>query len=271
MDKYQEFLLDKIGDNKLEKLVYFTYIQTDLFNNSNNLNGAKSFEIDRLNNSITLTQSENPNELDYTIIICKSIYKQDVFSSIEYLKNNKWVIAETILFDGYYSNRQFYTIPTSFKDKVEKIKFHFVDDLVDDLEINIIYESITKEQENAYYENEKKQKRDALIAKTDIKIATGIDLVNIYFQPCSDNYKRSKIQLYLATGKYQSSGCCVAGSSKLIGGTIGNLLGEFKVEEGMMYKSITGLARGCYAIKLIQYNDKNKELITTDEKFFVIR
>ena len=269
MDKYQEFLLDKIGDTKLENLGYFTYIQTDLFNNSNNLNGAKSFVIDRINNSITLTQSENPNELDYTIIICKSIYKQDVFSSIEYLKNNKWVIAETILFDGHYSNRQFYTIPTSFKDKVEKIKLHFAGDLVDDLEINIIYESITKEQENAYYENEKRQKRDALIAKTDIKIATGVDLVNIYFQPCGGDYKYSKIQLYLAEGKFQSSGYGVAG--KLIGGTIGNLLGEFKVEEGMMYKSITGLARGCYAIKLIQYNDKNEELITSDENFFVIR
>lgn len=267
MDKYQEFLLDKIGDNKLENLGYFTYIQTDLFNNPNNLNGAKSFVIDRINNSITLTQSENPNELDYTIIICKSIYKQDIFSSIEYLKNNKWVIAETILFDGHYSNRQFYTIPTSFKDKVEKIKLHFAGDLVDDLEINIIYESITKEQEKAFYEKEKKQQREFLISKADIKIATGVDLVNIYFQPCSGDYKYSKIQLHLAEGKFQSG----VRYPSLIGGIIGNLIGEFKVEEGMMYKSITGLARGCYAIKLIQYNDKNEELITSDEKFFVIR
>ena len=269
MDKYQEFLLDNIDSSSIKTLG--NYIQTDLLKESKNLNGTKSFVIDRINNSITLTQSENPNELDYTIIICKSIYKQDVFSSIEYLKNNKWFEAKTIVFDGYYSNRQFYTIPTSFKDKVEKIKLHFAGDLVDDLEINIIYESITKEQEKAFYEKEKKQQREFLISKANIKIATGVDLVNIYFQPCSDNYKCSKIQLYLAEGKYQSSGYGVAGNSKLIGGTIGNLLGEFKVEEGMMYKSITGLARGCYALKLIQYNNKNEELITSDENFFVIR
>ena len=183
MDKYQEFLLDNIGDNKLEKLGCFTYIQTDLFNNSNNLNGAKSFVIDRINNSIKLTQSENPNELDYTIIICKSIYKQDVFSSIEYFKKNKWFKAKTVVFDGSYSNRQFYVIPADFENKTTKIKFSFESGLVDDLEMDVVYESITKEQEKAFYENEKKQQRDALIAKADIKIATGVDLVNIYFQP----------------------------------------------------------------------------------------
>ena len=249
MDKYQEFLLDNIGDNKLEKLGYFTYIQTDLFNNSNNLNGAKSFVIDRINNSITLTQSENPNELDYTIIICKSIYKQDVFSSIEYLKNNKWVLAETILFDGHYSNRQFYTIPTSFKDKVEKIKLHFAGDLVDDLEINIIYESITKEQEKAYYENEKRQKRDALIAKTDIKIATGVDLVNIYFQPCSDKYDHSQIFLYKD----------------------GFMIAKYKVEEEMFFKSISGLAVGRYEFILKQFDSKGELIIESNKQEFYIK
>lgn len=269
MDKYQEFLLDNIDSSSIKTLG--RYIQTDLLKEAKNLEDSKLLKMNRENNNFTIVQDKNPNALDYTILIAKSTQRKELLSNVEYFKKNKWFKAKTIVFDGYYSNRQFYVIPADFENKTTKIKFKFESDLVDDLEMDVVYESITKEQEKAFYEKEKKQQREFLIAKADIKIATGVDLVNIYFQPCSGDYNYSKIQLHLAEGKFQSSGYGVAGNSKLIGGTIGNLLGEFKVEEGMMYKSITGLARGCYAIKLIQYNNKNEELITSDEKFFVIR
>ena len=61
------------------------------------------------------------------------------------------------------------------------------------------------------------------------------------------------------------------GPPKLIGGTVGNLLGKYKIDDGMFYKSITGLAYGCYAIKLIQLDKYNEELIKTEAMFFVIR
>ena len=268
MDKYQEFLLDNLDRGSIQTLG--RYIQTNLLKEAKNLEDSKLLKMNRENNNFTIVQDKNPNALDYTILIAKSSQRKELLSNVEYFKKNNWFKAKTIVFDGYYANRQFYVIPADFGNKTTKIKFKFESDLVNDLEMDVVYESITKEQEKAFYENEKKQQRDALIAKADIKIATGVDLVNIYFQPCSGDYKYTKIQLHLAEGRFESiSG--VAGASKLIGGTIGNFLGKFKVEEGMMYKSITGLARGCYAIKLIQYNDKNEELITSDEKFFVIR
>ena len=247
MDKYQEFLLDNIENSSMKTLG--RYLQTSLLNGAKNINESKILKTDKINNSITVVQDDNPNALDYTILICKSTHEQDVFSSIEYFKNNKWIAAETIVFDGYYLNRQFYIIPTSFKDKVGKIKLHFTGDLVDDLEMDIIYESITKEQEMAYYENEEKQQRDALIAKTNIKIATGVDLVNIYFQPCSDGYNYSQIFLYKD----------------------GFMIAKYKVEEGMFFKSISGLAAGHYEFVLKQFDSKDEILIESDKQEFYIK
>lgn len=80
----------------------------------------------------------------------------------------------------------------------------------------------------------------------EVKHALGQDLINIYFKKCNDNYKKTKIELYVkANQEYQ-------------------LMGEYEVEKGMFFKTINGLAYGNYAYKLIQYDDKDKEIISTD-------
>lgn len=58
---------------------------------------------------------------------------------------------------------------------------------------------------------------------------------------------------------------------ELLGGTIESLLGKFKVEEGMYFKAITGLAKGVYGIKLTEFDNNNKSLFSSDVMFFVLR
>ena len=58
---------------------------------------------------------------------------------------------------------------------------------------------------------------------------------------------------------------------ELLGGTIKQLMGKFKVEEGMFFKAITGLANGVYGIKLTQFDSNNRPLFSSDVMFFVIR
>jgi hypothetical protein len=79
-----------------------------------------------------------------------------------------------------------------------------------------------------------------------IKHALGQDLINIYFKKANDNYKKTKIELYVkANQEYQ-------------------LMGEYEVEEGMFFKTINGLAYGNYAYKLIQYDNKNEKIISSE-------
>ena len=86
-----------------------------------------------------------------------------------------------------------------------------------------------------------------------IKVSTGNDLVNIYFQPSSETYCKTIIELFLAEDKNP-----------------GQLIGKYKVDEDMMFKSISGLARGNYAFKLYQYDNKGNLLIKTDYQYFKI-
>lgn len=59
--------------------------------------------------------------------------------------------------------------------------------------------------------------------------------------------------------------------AKLLGGTIESLLGKFKIEDGMFFKAITGLANGVYGVKITEFDKSEKPLFSSDVMFFVIR
>lgn len=166
-------------------------------------------------------------------------------------------------------------IPIDFDDKIDKIRIVFKNNLADDLIVPFVYNDADK---NAYYARVEQERRLKLLNTANIKISTGADLVNIYFQPCSDIYSKTIIELYTATGKFEQRripnvipyGVKLA-PPKLLGGTINVMIGQFTVEQGMFFKSITGLAHGVYAIKLLQFDKNNNELLKSDELFFVIR
>lgn len=74
----------------------------------------------------------------------------------------------------------------------------------------------------------------------------GNDLVNIYFQPCREDYSRTEITLYK-----------VDKNEKF-------MLSKYKVDEEVFFKSITGLAYGKYAYKVRQYTKKNDIIFETN-------
>ena len=82
----------------------------------------------------------------------------------------------------------------------------------------------------------------------NIKVSTGADLVNIYFQPCCDNYACTEIALYKEN----------------------MMLAKYKVEEDVFFKSINGLAYGKYSFILKQYDKDNAIILETGHIEFTI-
>ena len=113
-----------------------------------------------------------------------------------------------------------------------------------------------------------------MINAAQIKIATGNDLVNVYFSPANDNYASAKIELYTAKGNFEPHHGSVIHEGwkpKLLGGSVERLIAKYSVEEGMFFKAITGLAHGVYGLKLIEYDSNNKVIVESDIEFFAIR
>ena len=99
-----------------------------------------------------------------------------------------------------------------------------------------------------------------MLKTADIKVSTGADLVNIYFQPCCNKYDYTEIQLYIPK------------DFVTVGGPYGpvqkpstwSMIKKCKVDTEEFFKSINGLAHGKYSFILKQY-DKNSNLLLETE------
>ena len=91
--------------------------------------------------------------------------------------------------------------------------------------------------------------KEALLAAAAIKCSTGADLVNIYFQPCNNDYARTEIVLYRDD----------------------QMLAKYKVDEECFFKAITGLAYGTYKFILKQYDKDNNIILESDKIAFTIK
>ncbi len=168
------------------------------------------------------------------------------------------------------SSHPYVLVPLDFNDKDTKMILNF-GKVVDEVEVKINFIDADK---SIYDEIQRKEKASDFEIKASIKIATGESLVNIYFQPCSADYGRTEVELYLANGKYSTPPSVMGKHDvwrpSLLSATPGQLLGKFKVDDGAMFKSITGLARGAYGVKISQYDDKGNLLFTSDYQYFHI-
>ncbi len=140
-----------------------------------------------------------------------------------------------------------FSCPIDFDDRIDSIEIQFKYDVADSLMIPVVFEEADK---TAYYEQKAKENQEALIAKAQIKNQVGADLVNIYFQPCCDEYAKTTIILY---NKDQQ------------------LMAKYKIEEDVFFKSISGLAYGTYYYELIQYDTNGIDLIKTNKIAFTIK
>lgn len=158
-----------------------------------------------------------------------------------------------------------------FDNKANEITLNFANNLAEPLTLKLKF----IESDHASFDaKEAESNRQNLMAAANIKLATGADLVNVYFKPVTDNYGHTVIELYLAKGNFEEHHGSVVHDDwkpKLLSGTIESLLGKFKVEDGMFFKAITGLANGVYGVKITEFDKSEKPLFSSDIMFFVIR
>lgn len=125
-------------------------------------------------------------------------------------------------------------IDFDFDNEIKKLELHFNYEIVEPLVIEV---------ETELYQEPIIDKTSELLQKLNIKHSCGTNLVTIKFANSTENVALTKISLF--------------DSEK-------QLMGVFKVEEGMFYKSITDLAFGKYFYKVEQYDKENKMIVSTD-------
>ena len=139
-----------------------------------------------------------------------------------------------------------------YDNRIEKIKIHFSNSIVDPVEIPIVYveADVKKYDEKVMAEHKK-----ALEEKAKVKVTTGDSIINVTFQPINDSFSYSKVELYTITG------------TKVVNNKTENdyqLMAKYKAPEDVYFHSITGLAYGKYAIILVQYDNLNKEIFKSN-------
>ena len=221
----------------------------------NTCNGIKLEEDGRF----VLTQNENINIVKYQFIVSETQANSSPINKVFYKKDGKWIESKHLtektcnlkfekFIEAVKQGLRVFKIDLDFNDRIEAIRFEYKFNIVEPVEVDIEYHEADKDR---YYKKVAAEERQSLINAAQLRVATGADLVNVYFQPCNDNYGSTVIELYSITG----------------GAT---LLGKFKVEEGMFFKSITGLAYGSYKVIVSQLDKEGKQLFKSDDMPFVI-
>lgn len=232
MDKYQKYLLSFYGGQLYE--IFYRAYPIEQEKQGSSIQYVFSNEKE---DNITIIQDEDITKTKYVLIIRGKENYKEVFFGISVYANKKW--------EEIKKEENRFRIIVDFNNRIEKIKLSFVNNLADDYIFNVKYQEADKEK---YFAKKEQEKKELLLKTANIKIATGIDLVNIYFQPCCDNYDRTEIVLY---------------KDNL-------MLAKYKVNEEEFFKSINGLAFGKYEIVLKQFDKNGAVLLETDKIPFSI-
>lgn len=250
MDKYQKFILDRI---KYASNFVFCHCTPT----SNTLDGSmEQYGVfDRESDTFRITQDEDIHKTKYLLTIDTKSDGFNPFEKVFVCRNDTW--KEIPREDGYYR------IPADFEDRIEAVRFAFVNHLVDDYILKITYTEADREKYDAKM---KQEKEAALLATASIKVSTGADLVNIYFQPCCEEYDHTEINLFVPKESTTISGR--SGSEKAPSDW--SMIKKCAVPAEDFFKSVNGLAYGKYAFVLKQYDKDNHLLLETDYIVFSI-
>ena len=246
MNKYQEILLSNLN---------FIMCSMDELSDISQIirarqgNEKKNVEFDKNQDTLVINQYDDITITKYALVLRKPVVK--ALNNIYVLNGSEWeeIFASNIDTKNSfgstfgYDNPQAYIIPVDFNTKLEKIKLTFINNIADDYIIKLNFLEADKEK---YYAQKEQERKDGLLSNANIKVSTGIDLVNIYFQPCCEEYHRTEIILYRDN----------------------MMLAKYKVNEEMFFHSISGLAFGKYEFILKQYDDKGNIILETDKRSF---
>jgi hypothetical protein len=250
MNKYQKFILERT----------LCFISKDM-----EVNDKKAVTNYVNDDEFMIQQDENYNIKKHNIIVGGLS-----IDSIE-IDGKKCEKIETPK-HSYFDDKMNLAV-VDFDNRAKEITFNFANNVTEPLTLKLKF----IESDHASFDaKEAESNRQNLMAAANIKLATGADLVNVYFQPVTENYSYTVIELYSAQGNFEkqhiSSGVAYKlPPAKLLGGTIESLLGKFKVEDGMFFKAITGLANGVYGVKITEFDKSEKPLFSSDVMFFTIR
>lgn len=235
MNKYQEYLLKNyLGKN---------FIFDRCCPLANELEGSKIQygKFDKETDTFILTQDEDINIIEYVLLI-----EYTTFSNMIDIYTNAKSGWEKVNVSNF-GERQLpiYKIVLNFNDRIDSLKLCFKNNLADDYIIKFEYIEADK---TAYLIKLMEQKKADLLKTASIKHSTGNDLVNIYFQPCCDEYERTEITLFKDN----------------------QMLAKYKVDDGVFFKSISGLAYGNYEYIVKQFGQNDKLLLETAKFQFSI-
>lgn len=247
MDKYQEFLINFNHS-------YYRFAT----------NGQLSNDTVLIDNKIILSQNEDITINDYILYIAN-----ESISSICATKGEAQIELSRELDPVYSSpksgNQDRFFVSINFEDKFDGIKIVFKNNMADDLYLPLIYNLADKDK---YYAKKEQERKDNLLKTADIKVSTGADLVNIYFQPCCDKYEYTDIQLFIPKEEIVKG--YYADGRKVVEIPAWSMIKKCKVDPDDFFKSINGLANGKYSFVLRQYDKNSNILLETEYIEFTI-
>jgi hypothetical protein len=223
MNKYQKFILDRT----------LCFVSKDM------TVGSKAYFNSFINNDgeFEVKQDENYNIKQHFIVLSGLTVSFVELDGVKYESTN---FENHTLFD-----KKMIGIPVDFDKPAKELKLYFIDNFADALSIKLKFVAADKGLYDA-------KMHDALIKErtktANIKVSTGADLVNIYFQPCCDSYARTEITLYKDN----------------------MMLAKYKIDEEAFFKSIGGLAYGKYTFVLKQFDKDSNALFETGKIEFTI-
>ena len=238
MNKYQEFFTKQL--------------EFCLFDNIENYGGRKQVEI--VDDSLVVKQFDDITITKYLLVIASRDCTYDAFD-IEVKESTKWEKAKLAQYKK--NGESAYKIELDFNKQIKAIKITSKDGMFDDIELNVKFVEADKE---AYYARkaEEKAKADAEAQKEindKIQPITkkGQDLVNIYWNLVNDKVKSVEICLYLnhETGL--------------------RLIGKYKENSEITFKSITGLAYGSYLYEIRELDEKGNEIANSGKIEFALQ
>lgn len=218
MDKYQEYMLKGYTNTKIY------YILNE--RNENCFDG----------NEIKIQQDEDITKTIYKLYISNRATIETIYAVKK---------GEQEAFEQSEEEYSIFSCVLDFNNRIDSIKIKFKHNLAEDLIIPVIFYEADKEK---YYAKKEQERKDNLLKTASVKVETGRELVNIYFQPCCEEYARTEILLY----KYNM------------------FLGKYKVEEEFFFKTITGLTDGDYEFVLKQMNSNGDIIMETNKMTFYL-
>lgn len=244
MNKYQEKALALAG-------VHLSEFGETVSNKTNLI--TKRLQVE--NDSVLVFGDRDIYSKDYTLRL-----RTNNVVKVELLIEDKWVALETSNFK--YEVSEFDGRTTRMVEKnyngaqavinldkrPEKIKLILPGNVCDDVIIDVKYDLMTEEE---YWKVQNSP--ETLRKNMEVTYRTGEDLVNIYWKHAKENVV-ALVRIDLFMGDQNDP----------------QLMGKYKENDEVFFKSITGLAYGKYCFKLYQFDKDNNEIASTDYISFSI-